>query len=268
MTRILVDADMLLFRACAAAEVEVELSHDVWVRHSEQPQARQMYWDQIMTWCEQFKAAPEHVMHCFTERSAFRRELAPSYKANRKGTKPAGFKALKNELLMDAGAFMFHKIEADDLISIFAGMLDAYDDGVVIASGDKDLKQVPGVHVWIDGESYEVSEEEAERFTYQQCLSGDSTDGIPGCKGIGPVQAARIVGNFDLSRPVDCWEEIVRTYEQKGQVDNPRETALQQARLTRLLRAGQYNFNDHKVTLWNPPTSTSESSDSTSTLKC
>lgn len=200
MTRILVDADMLLFRACSAAEVEVELADDVWVRHSEQPVARQMYWDQIYEWCDQFKAAPEHVMHCFTERSAFRRELSPSYKANRKGSKPTGFKAMKSEILQDEGAFMFHKIEADDLISIFAGMLDAYDDGVVIASGDKDLKQVPGTHVWINTEPYEVSPDEATRFTYQQCLSGDSTDGIPGCKGVGPVNAERIVSKFDLFR--------------------------------------------------------------------
>lgn len=268
MTRILVDADMLLFRACSAAEVEVELSDDVWVRHSEQPVARQMYWDQIYEWCDQFKAAPEHVMHCFTERSAFRRELSPIYKANRKGSKPTGFKAMKSEILRDEGAFMFHKIEADDLISIFAGMLGVYDDGVVIASGDKDLKQVPGTHVWTNTEPYEVSPDEATRFTYQQCLSGDSTDGIPGCKGIGPVNAERIVSKFDLSRPVDCWQEIVRTFEQKGQVDNPLDTAILQARLTRLLRAGDYNFNDHTVRLWNPPTSTSASLDSTSTVKC
>lgn len=253
MTRILVDADMLLFRACTSTEVEVMLDDDVWTRHSEMPEARRKYWGQINDWIDQFNSCPEHVFHCFTDRSAYRRELCPSYKQNRKGPKPIGFKALKGEVMMDEGAFMYNRIEADDLISIFATMLNEHDN-VIIASGDKDLRQVAGTHAWIDQEPYDVSKDEAQRFTYQQFLSGDSTDGIPGCKGIGPVNAERIVSKFDLSRPMDCWQEIVRTYEQKGQVDNPHDTALMQARLIRLLQAGEYNFNTHEVTLWNPLT--------------
>ena len=254
MTLIL-DADMLLFRACSSTEVEIELSDDVWTRHSELPAAREYYWSHVDRWLEQYKLERTQVLHCFTERSAFRRELAPTYKMNRKGPKPIGFKALKNELLQEEGAYMFHRIEADDLIGIFATMLNEQSDQqVIIASGDKDLNQIPGHHTWIDKEDWGVTDEDAERFTYQQAISGDTTDGIPGCKNVGTTGAERIVEKFDLSNPVDCWEEVVRAYRTKGKAQDPREAALLQARLTRILRNGEYNFKTHEVKLWNPPT--------------
>lgn len=273
MTKILLDADMLLFRATAATEIEVQLSEDVWTRHSELPEAREYYWDTVRRWAELFAVGLDDVIHCFTDRSAFRRELFPAYKQARKGTpKPIGYKALRSEVLTEEAAFMYHQIEADDLLGLFATMLD----DVVIASGDKDLMQVPGVHVWlepekepepeegltvayVDGNIIKTNtEEHAERFTYQQYLQGDSTDGVPGCVGIGEVRAKRIVDGFDIGKPVDCWEAIVRTYEEawsKARLnlcDAP-SFALQQARLVRVLRKGEYDFASHTVNLWNPP---------------
>ena len=277
--RILLDADMLLFRVAAASEVEVQLGHDVWTRHSELPEARQLYWQQVESWCAEFGVVLDDVWHCFTEASAFRKELHPGYKADRVGKpKPIGYKQLKAELMAEPTAFCFHQIEADDLLGIFATMPEAQDDPVVIASGDKDLMQIPGIHVWIDNPKKEIADEDglvvqringniiktntaehAERFTYQQYLSGDSTDGIPGCPGLGPIGAAKLVKEFDLTQPVDCWEAVVRAYEKaqsKKKLDlyNASEYATQQARLTRILRHGDYDFNTHKVTLWNPPT--------------
>lgn len=268
--RILLDADMLLFRAMAATEVEVELSPDVWTRHSEMGDAREMYWQQLREWCELMGCELTDVWHCFTDRSAFRRDLFPGYKANRKSPKPIGYKHLRSELLTEDTAFMFSKIEADDLMGIFATM--SVDDEVVIASGDKDLMQVSGLHLWLDtGKEVEPEDglvvertgnsiikrntaEHAERFTYQQILTGDATDGIPGCKGMGPVGAKKLVDGFDISDPVGCWEEIVRAYETKGKVVEPSKFATEQARLVRVLRAGEYNFQTHEVKLWNPPT--------------
>jgi DNA polymerase-1 len=272
--RILLDGDMLLFWATTATEVEVHLGDDIWTRHSELPAAREKYWGQVNSWCDLFGVSQEDVWHCFTDASAFRRELYPDYKYNRKGKpKPIGFKQLRNELLTEETAFMFHRIEADDAIGIFATMPEVKDDPVIIASGDKDLMQIPGTHVWIhNGREPEAEQgvsigyigedsivktntsEHSERFTYVQYLTGDSTDGVPGCPGIGAVSAKRIVEAFDLSKPVDCWEEIVRTYEKKGKMVEPSDFATQQARLVRILRHGEYDFSSHTVELWNPPT--------------
>lgn len=278
MTIFLLDGDMMLMRAATATEVEVQLGEDVWTRHSELPKAREMYWQQVESWCAQFEATLDDVWHCFTEASAFRKELYPGYKANRKGKpKPIGYKQLKSEIMAEPTAFCFNQIEADDLIGIFATMPDAANERVIIAARDKDLMQIPGIHVWMD-EGQEIedqdglvvqrvngnviqinSPEHAERFTYQQYLSGDSTDGIPGCPGLGPVGAAKLVKGFDLTQPVDCWEAIVRAYEEaqrKKKLDLyvASDYATQQARLARILRHGEYDFDTHKVTLWNPPT--------------
>lgn len=271
MTRILLDSDMLLFRAAIATEIEVQLDEDVWTRHSELPAAREMYWQQVTLWCDQFGCSYDDVWHCFTDASAFRRELFPDYKVKRKGQpKPIGYKQLRSEVLAEATAFMFSKIEADDLLGIF-GTMDMEDE-VIIASGDKDLMQVPGKHVWMRPEKDPVPEEglsieyvgdsivktntyeHAERFTYQQYLTGDATDGVPGCPGVGEVNAKRIVDAFEIDKPLDCWQEIVRVYETKGRVENASEYATQQARLVRVLRAGEYNFDTNEVLLWNPPT--------------
>jgi DNA polymerase-1 len=271
MNWLLLDGDMLLMRAATATEVEVQLDEDVWTRHSQLPEARQLYWKQVEDWCDQFSIGLDSVLHCFTDTSTFRRELYPAYKQNRKSKpKPIGYKQLRSEILSEATAYMFSQIEADDLMGIFATMPEMAGDSVVMATGDKDLMQIPGVHVWIhNGKEPDPEEgvtisyvndsiiktntsEHAERFTYEQYLSGDATDGVPGCPGLGPVGARRAAKKFDITKPVDCWEAIVRTYETKGEMEDARQYALTQARLVRILRAGEYDFATHTVNLWTP----------------
>lgn len=249
-----VDSDMLLYRKAAKTEVELELSDWVWTRHSDCMKAMELYWQQIHQWCDQLNISPENVAHCFSAKSAYRHRIYPSYKHNRKSKpKPIGFGAMRNEILGQPNAFCFNEIEADDVIGMFSTMPDSQTD-VIVASGDKDLKQIPGWHVWEDTEPTFVTYEDAERFTYQQYLQGDSTDGIPGCPGVGEVGAKRAVETFDLKDPVGCWEAVVRLYEKKGKVDNPYDFALTQARLTRILRYGEYDFNNHTVKPWTPQT--------------
>lgn len=260
--KLLIDSDMLLFRAATATEVEVELEPDVWTRHSVMDEAMEMYWDQIKLWCDEVDATFADVMHCFTDYSAYRRDLFPQYKANRKGRpKPIGYKAMRNKIMREDNAFMYHKIEADDVIGLLAGMIDQLGEPRIICSGDKDLRQIHGHHIWINTNVELVGQEDAERFTYQQYLQGDSTDGIPGCPTVGEIRAKEIVSKFDLSEPVDCWQTIVRTYEAKREVRGEQQfteaaadRALLQARLVRVLRSGEYDFATNTVLPWNPPT--------------
>lgn len=67
----------------------------------------------------------------------------------------------------------------------------------IIASIDKDLKQVPGWHFDIVKEKLvHVDELEAARNFYSQMLQGDRTDNISGIRGIGPVKADKTVNQF------------------------------------------------------------------------
>ena len=52
---------------------------------------------------------------CWTGPSAFRKRIAPDYKANRAAVlKPIGYKAMKRELLDEPTSFLHDEIEADD----------------------------------------------------------------------------------------------------------------------------------------------------------
>ena len=253
--KLLLDSDMLLFRACSSASVECQLEDDVWVNWSDGVKARAAYWEYVAELSARSGVPIEDAIHCFTSRSQFRRDLFPAYKAARKGVKPMGYKALLQEIMQNCdGAFQMDQIEADDLIGWFAGIYK--DGGYVVASGDKDLKQIPGHHVWLDKDLSYVDDEAAQRFFYQQILTGDATDGIPGCPSVGEKTAEPIIAGLDITDPVGCWETIVSVYGKKGKMDRPRESATTQARLVRILRIGEYNFSTHQVKLWMPPTPT------------
>lgn len=135
-----------------------------------------------------------------TDHSNYRYEVYPEYKANRKAPKPTWYEELRAHLIQEWNAEVVFGQEADDALGI------AQTDDTVICSIDKDLDQIPGKHYdFVKDVQYEVSEETANRFFYYQLLVGDSTDNIPGCKGIGPKKADTALAN--------C--ETVEEYEQR-----------------------------------------------------
>lgn len=283
---ILIDSDMLLYLAATNAEQEIEWEPDVWLLYCDAATARETYWNIVDQWCEQYGSTRDDVWHCFTERSAFRRRLSPEYKANRKQRKPMGYMALRKEIMQESQATIYHDIEADDMLSILAEIYREGKDQPIIASGDKDLRQVPGTHIWIrqtvkeikadydDPEGilavhkndhsnlettqvrYEVSEAEAIRYQWMQAVLGDSADGVRGCPGIGEVKAIQWANSLPIQDPVECWKRTIQLYAKAASKSfwiDPAEEALLQTRLTRVLSASQYNFDTHEVTLWEPP---------------
>ena len=280
MTTLLIDADMLLFRTMAACEIEANLGDEVWVRWAELNTVRTEFWETIDEWLGIWPDANYKL--CWTGPSAFRKRIASDYKANRAAVlKPIGYKVMKRELLDEPTSFQHDEIEADDWLSLLAGALREAGEEPIIVSADKDLDQVPGRHWWPAGVKREeepglsvlewsdellrdkakqwlVDETYAERQFYSQVLIGDSTDNIPGCAGVGKVGAKKIVDNFNTAEPVECWQEIVGQFEKalkkKDDVREPEDVALQQARLVRILRHGEYNPETSTVDLWTPPT--------------
>ena len=280
MTTLLIDADMLLFRTMAANEIEANLGDEVWVRWAELNTVRDEFWKTIDEWLERWHGADYRL--CWTGPSAFRKRIAPDYKANRASLlKPIGYKVMKRELLDEPTSFLHDEIEADDWLGLLAGALREAGQEPIIVSGDKDLDQVPGRHWWPAGVKKEetpglavmewadellrdkaiewiVDDSYCDKHFYSQVLIGDSTDNIPGCPGVGAVGAKKIVNKFNTAEPVECWQEIVGQFEKalkkKDDVREPETVALQQARLVRILRHGEYNAETRTVDLWTPPT--------------
>jgi hypothetical protein len=123
----------------------------------------------------------------------YRTQLAYTkpYKGNREQEKPVHFLAVR-EYYEHCGAKESKGEEADDEISYTAYDLAKRGFEPVVCSIDKDLIQIEGLHYdWGKDTKYRVDAESAHLYFMMQCLSGDSTDNIPGLPGIGPVKAKK-----------------------------------------------------------------------------
>lgn len=151
-----------------------------------------------------------------TGKGNFRNDYAVTlgYKANRKDKeKPKHLEAIRQHLIDSWDAVVSEGEEADDLIAIAA----TEHPGSIIVSVDKDFDQVPGLHYNPNKDSlYDVSEDDAVRFLYEQILMGDRADNIPGIHGIGPKKAAKHLADCETERAM--YDKCVELYEGEERV--------------------------------------------------
>ena len=135
--------------------------------------------------------------------------VTAGYKANRKDKeKPKHLKVIRDYLISDWDAIVSGDCEADDLIATAA----TEHKGSVIVSVDKDFDQVPGLHYNPNKkEMYDVKEDDAVRFLYEQILTGDRVDNIIGIYGIGPVKARKHLAK--CSTELEMYNKCVELYE-------------------------------------------------------
>lgn len=151
----------------------------------------------------------------------FRKEIDPSYKANRTQASPQHREALRQHLITQWGAVECDGYEADDACGIY----QKPNGETVIVAIDKDLLQVPGIHYsWPiikkgvtvrDHRWMEVNEEEGMRRFFTQMLTGDVSDNIVGVKGIGPKKAEKILAHCHTEE--EMYDTVASLYE--GETD-------------------------------------------------
>lgn len=165
----------------------------------------------------------EYYRMYLTEGKTFRDDLAVTkpYKGTRPSNKPWHFDNLTGYFVNLCGAVVVKGIEADDAMAleqvsnqalIDKCYKDIVPDQTIIVTRDKDLRQVPGwFYSWelgnqpsfgpalISKYGHLVYDKEKRKlsgtglsFFYAQMLMGDTTDNIPGIKGMGPK------GAFDI----------------------------------------------------------------------
>lgn len=182
---------------------------------------------------------------CFTSAPNYRYEVLPTYKHHRKHKeKPILLGELREYIARKYRTKTKPRLEADDVMGILATISPGK---YIIASIDKDLLQIPGLHYnWKTEDLKEISPEEADFFFYRQVLMGDPSDGYKGCPGIGQKKSLSILEDVE---PDDYWDVIVKTYESKGLTE---EDALVQARVARILRKTEWDFENNVHKLWEP----------------
>ena len=173
--RALIDGDIVVYRGAASAEKEEQ-----WVALA---RADQMIQDILAD------TGSDSYSVYLTGTDNFRREIAPSYKANRPDERPAHWQAVREFLVTQHKAEICNGHEADDQLGI---QQDKERGTTVICSIDKDLLQIPGRHYnFVKKTSQEVGTDEGLKHLYLQSLIGDRSDNIIGVTGIGPVKATQ-----------------------------------------------------------------------------
>ena len=173
--RALIDGDIVVYRGAASAEKEEQ-----WVALA---RADQMIQDILAD------TGSDSYSVYLTGTDNFRREIAPSYKANRPDERPAHWQAVREFLVTHHKAEICNGYEADDQLGI---QQDKERGTTVICSIDKDLLQIPGRHYnFVKKTFQEVGIDEGLEHLYLQSLIGDRSDNIIGVAGIGPVKAAQ-----------------------------------------------------------------------------
>lgn len=180
----------------------------------------------------------------------FRKGLYPDYKANRKDKEPhPAFDCLKEEVMSWQDVHWEEGIEADDLI----GIRVTENPKALAISADKDFAtipcslMIPTSHGRTKPDWFTFSEDEANVNWLRQCITGDTIDNYKGIPKVGPKGAEKIVPR---PAPLDVmWENVRRAFITNGLSELD---AITMARLARILRHGDYNFETKEVKLWNP----------------
>ncbi len=165
----------------------------------------------------------------------FRYEIATlkPYKGNRdRSEEPTWRKDLEAYLLADFPVERTQGHEADDRLAVEC-LKDVRN--TILATIDKDMAQLPGANLyrWDTNEHVTVSGIEAARNFYKQMLTGDATDSIPGCIGIGKAKAEKALANVKEEK---LMATIVYTHYQKSYGKTAWDAYVENARLLYLCR--------------------------------
>ena len=246
---LLVDGDIVAYKISYSCEEAIHWGDDMWTLHSDAEEGR----IQVDIYLENLKQELEakNITVFLSDSQNFRKEFFPEYKANRKNVrKPLILKAMREHLIKEWGALVEEKLEADDYIGIEATVDDSNYDRVIV-SIDKDFKTVP-CYLYNPDKSDEgvlkISKWEADRNHLHQTLTGDSSDNYSGCPKIGPKTADKLFAGKE--EQFELWEAVLKQFDKAELSDSH---ALTQARVARLLRTGEYDFNTKKIKLWSPP---------------
>lgn len=246
---LLIDGDILAYRVTAAAETPIDWGNDLWTLHADMSECRDALDRQIEKYIEELKA--DDIILAFSPPKNFRYRIYPQYKSHRQGKRrPVTYVPLKAYAHERYKTFERPDLEGDDVLGILATSPVIVKGEKVIVSLDKDLKTIPGLicdmrePITIQ----EITEEEADYNHMYQTLVGDTADGYPGCPGIGPVSATKLLADVPKTY-ADMWPVVVGAYEKKGLSE---EVALVQAQVARICRRDDYDFKRKEVKPWKP----------------
>lgn len=283
---LLLDGDVFAYVAAAAVQRDLQYEDGHVVRWSDQEEGIGTLNDMVQRVLDRL-GTKEYLFFLTDPEYNWRHDILPSYKENRSGLdRPQLLTFLKDYCLTKHSAIRWPGMEADDLMGIYATatgdepgleVLRGFSERIIV-SKDKDMRGVPGKFFDMNRMSdrqYQVetiSEEAADYWHLVQTLAGDKVDNYPGCPGIGVDRAKDVLDSGNALRPehgfitrgknkgqrttkwmpYPCsnpWRIVVSNFEKAGQSE---EEALVNARVARICRTEDFNFDNNTVNLWEP----------------
>ena len=189
----------------------------------------------------------DYIAFAIDSEHSFRKELYKDYKANRKEAPDA----LKLQLpiaidLIEKMGFKMIKIdgfESDDIIASLAKKASQKGIKVKIISSDKDMYQLldENISIYDPSKKKEITKKECfekfgvypQNFIDFQALVGDSSDNIPGVKGVGVKTAAKLINEYKTLENIYSNIDNIKGALQKKLIEG-KESAFLSRELVRL----------------------------------
>lgn len=194
------------------------------------------------------KEQPTHIGVAFDHGKTFRDEAFPAYKAQREETPEdirASVPVIKTIIeAMHIPVLQVDGFEADDVIGTLATKAGAAGIKTYMLTPDKDYGQLVSDNVFIfrprHGGGYETMGPREVCAKYELdsptqvidllALMGDSADNFPGCPGVGPKTASKLIGEFGS---ID--NMLASTAKIKGKLREKVESAVDDIRMSKFL---------------------------------
>lgn len=266
---LLIDADIIAYRHSASNESKIDWGDGVVSHTADLKAAKRAARDEIEFLVEKLEATD--LIICLSDDvQNFRNTVYPPYKTNRTSTeRPQHLYDMKEWLGQKYPSQLRPRLEADDVMGILA--TEPHEGERIIVSADKDMQTIPSLLYNPNKPDLGVrliTPEQAERFMLWQAITGDKTDGYPGCPGSGPAAADKLLdgqgwesfshefrsgprkGTVETRwrvKEMDRWSAIVSAYEKAGL--NERD-AIVQVNCARILKHSDVDGN--WVIPWTP----------------
>ncbi|MCI4437840.1 MAG: hypothetical protein JHC33_13620 [Ignisphaera sp.] len=247
----LIDADTIVYAACSSYEYE---SDDTAEWEVDLPSAYEHAKNRVQSILDATGCC-DYELHFTAGRKSFRYEDVDSeYKANRLQTRSVpGLYELKQLFKNDVGekSFIHYGWEADDAV---VALKRDNPDKYILCAVDKDvLYTLAGTHFNyyqsfrfnILMKFIDVSEEQAMKHHFLQCLMGDKGDNVIGLKGVGEKTAQKLL--LGCKTPAQCWKVVTDQYSRFNRLDD----ALKNMRLVHMHQL-QLVDGKYEVVLWQP----------------
>lgn len=278
-TTLLIDADIIAFTAASAVQKISEDEFGFVVPFANRHEGEAVV-DNMLGGLQTLLGATHFKLVLTDPAENWRRAVLPSYKAFRKDSfKPLLLERLKDYMRDKYGAFHWASLEADDVLGILMTEPQDYPGKRILVGKDKDFLTIPGDYhrigdLDINGKPVirTTSKWETIRYHLGQTLSGDATDGYPGCPGLGKTRVPELLDNPKLLIPQpgvitrgpnkgnsttkwvaeptrDLWAMVVSHYKKAGQGE---AEALQNARCAHILWHEDYDRANEEIRLWTP----------------